>query len=112
LFEINNQINRDLFITLVDNILREIQATQSITDYKIVCDASNNPDSIVDANKFVADIYIKIGNVAETINVKITPIGDTSSGILGSNSYLSDIPEEPDIPVEFKVSYIWIGHVT
>ena len=34
-------------------------ARRGVTDFKVVCDETNNPGSVVDRNEFVADIYVK-----------------------------------------------------
>ena len=59
LFEQNTEFTRRRFVNLVEPILREIQGRQGITDFRVVCDSSNNPGNIVDQNRFVGDIYIK-----------------------------------------------------
>ena len=30
-----------------------------MTDFKVVCDASNNTPAVIDGNRFVADVYVK-----------------------------------------------------
>ena len=59
LFEFNDDFTRENFRAMVDPYLRDIQARRGITDFEVVCDTSNNTPQIVDANKFVADVYIK-----------------------------------------------------
>ena len=39
--------------------LRDVQARRGIIDFKVVCDGSNNPPSVVDRNEFRGDIFIK-----------------------------------------------------
>ena len=59
LFEFNDEFTRSTFINMVTPFLREIQGRRGITDFKVVCDGSNNPGSVVDAHQFVGDIYVK-----------------------------------------------------
>ena len=59
LFEFNDTFTRAQFVNMVSPFLRTIQGRRGITDFKVVCDGSNNPGSIIDANQFVGDIYIK-----------------------------------------------------
>jgi hypothetical protein len=59
LFEFNDTFTRSQFVSLVEPFLRTIKGRRGITDYKVVCDATNNTPNIVDANQFVGDIYIK-----------------------------------------------------
>jgi predicted HTH transcriptional regulator len=39
--------------------LRDVQGRRGITDFRVVCDATNNTQEIIDRNEFVGDIYIK-----------------------------------------------------
>ena len=59
LFEFNDTFTRSQFVNMVTPFLRTVQGRRGITDFKVVCDGSNNPGSIIDANQFVGDIYIK-----------------------------------------------------
>lgn len=59
LFEFNDEFTRSQFVSMVDPFLRDVQGRRGIFDYRVVCDTTNNPPEIVDANKFVGDIYIK-----------------------------------------------------
>ena len=59
LFEFNDEFTRSQFVNLVSPFLREVQGRRGITDFKVVCDNSNNTGQIVDSNQFVGDIYIK-----------------------------------------------------
>ena len=59
LFEFNDEFTRSQFVSLVDPYLRAVQAGRGIYDYRVVCNASNNPPDLVDRNEFVGDIYIK-----------------------------------------------------
>jgi len=59
LFEFNDEFTRSQFVNLIAPFLREVQGRRGVTDFKVVCDSSNNPGAVVDANQFVGDIYIK-----------------------------------------------------
>ena len=59
LFEFNDEFTRAQFRNLLEPFLRDVKGRRGITDFLVVCDDSNNPGSVVDANKFVADIFIK-----------------------------------------------------
>lgn len=59
LFEFNDDFTRAQFRNLVEPYLREIQGRQGITDFKVVCDRTNNTAEVVDRNEFVGDIYVK-----------------------------------------------------
>jgi hypothetical protein len=58
-FEFNDQFTRAQFVNLVEPYLRDVQGRRGITDFRVVCDATNNTQEIIDRNEFVGDIYIK-----------------------------------------------------
>ncbi len=59
LFEFNDEITRTNFVNIVEPFLRDVQAKRGITDYVVICDETNNTGAVIDANEFIADIYIK-----------------------------------------------------
>tara|TARA_Y100001937_G_scaffold3316_1_gene4378 strand:- start:16238 stop:18178 length:1941 start_codon:yes stop_codon:yes gene_type:complete len=59
LFELNDSFTRAQFKNLVEPFLRDVQGRRGITDFKVVCDESNNTGEVIDRNEFVADIFIK-----------------------------------------------------
>jgi hypothetical protein len=59
LFEQNDEFTRVQFKNLVVPFLKTIQARRGITDFKVVCDETNNTGEVIDRNEFVADIFIK-----------------------------------------------------
>ena len=59
LFELNDEFTRAMFRNMTEPFLREIKGRRGITDFKVVCDSTNNTGEIIDSNQFVADIYIK-----------------------------------------------------
>jgi phage tail sheath protein FI len=59
LFELNDEFTRSQFIAIVEPYLRDVKGRRGIYDYRVVCDTTNNTPSVIDANRFVGDIYIK-----------------------------------------------------
>jgi phage tail sheath protein FI len=59
LFEFNDEFTRSQFRNLVEPFLRDVKGRRGITDYKVVCDSTNNTPEVIDRNEFVADIYVK-----------------------------------------------------
>jgi hypothetical protein len=59
LFEFNDEFTRSQFKNLVVPYLRDVQARRGITDFLVVCDATNNTAERIDRNEFWGDIYIK-----------------------------------------------------
>jgi hypothetical protein len=59
LFEFNDEFTRAEFVNIVEPFLREIQGQRGITDFRVVCDETNNTAAVIDANRFVASIFVK-----------------------------------------------------
>jgi len=59
LFEINDESTRSQFVNLITPFLRDVKGRRGITDFKVVCDTTNNTPQVIDSNRFVGDIYIK-----------------------------------------------------
>ena len=59
MFEFNDEFTRAEFVNIVEPFLREIQGRRGITDFKVVCDATNNGPAVVDRNEFIANIFVK-----------------------------------------------------
>lgn len=59
LFEFNDVITRSNFVNIVEPYLRDVKSKRGITDFLVVCDESNNTPSVIDANQFRADIFVK-----------------------------------------------------
>ena len=59
LFEYNDEFTRAQFRNLVEPFLRDVQGRRGITDFRVVCDDSNNTPDVIDSNRFVGDIYVK-----------------------------------------------------
>jgi phage tail sheath protein FI len=84
LFEFNDEFTRSQFVNMVEPFLREIQGRRGITDFKVVCDGSNNSGVVIDNNQFVGDIYVKptrsinyiqLNFIAARTDVNFTEIG-------------------------------------
>ena len=59
LFEFNDEFTRAQFVSLVEPFLRTVQGRRGITDFRVVCDTTNNTPDVIDRNEFVGDIYVK-----------------------------------------------------
>ena len=87
LFEQNDAFTRAQFMNLVVPFLKTIQQRRGITDFKVVCDDTNNTGEIIDRNEFVADIfvkptrsinYIQLNFVATKTGVSFSEVANTS----------------------------------
>jgi phage tail sheath protein FI len=59
IFEFNDEFTRSEFAGIVEPFLREIQGARGITDFRVVCDETNNTPAVIDRNEFVASVFIK-----------------------------------------------------
>ena len=59
MFEFNDEFTRAEFVNIVEPFLREIKGRRGITDFKVVCDETNNTAAVIDRNEFIANIFIK-----------------------------------------------------
>ena len=75
LFELNDEFTRAQFVALVTPFLRDVQGRRGITDFKVVCDKTNNTAQVVDSNQFVGDIYIKPARSINFIQLNFVAVG-------------------------------------
>ena len=59
LFEFNDTFTRSQFRNMVEPFLRDVQGRRGVTDFKVVCDDTNNTPEVIDRNEFIGDIFIK-----------------------------------------------------
>jgi len=59
LFEFNDDFTRAQFRNMVEPFLRDVQGRRGITNFRVICDESNNTPEVIDTNRFVADIFIQ-----------------------------------------------------
>ena len=59
IFEFNDEFTRAEFTGIVEPFLREIQGARGITDFRVVCDETNNTPEVIDRNEFVATVFVK-----------------------------------------------------
>jgi len=59
LFEFNDRFTRQSFVSQVEPFLRTVQGRRGISDFKVVCDESNNTPQVIQNSEFICDIYIK-----------------------------------------------------
>lgn len=87
LFEFNDEFTRAQFRNLVEPFLRDVKGRRGVTDFKVICDETNNTGQVIDSNSFVADIFIKPSRSINfiTLNFIATRTGVDFSEIAGSN---------------------------
>ena len=85
LFEQNDDFTRAAFKNMVEPYLRDVKGRRGITDFRVVCDTTNNTGEVIDTNRFIADIYIKPTRSINfiTLNFIATRTGVEFSEIVG-----------------------------
>ncbi len=78
-FEQNNTITRNNFLSQVNPYLSSVQNQQGLTDFKVVMDESNNTSTTIDNNQLIGYIYLKPIKSVEFIvlDFNILPTGAT-----------------------------------
>ena len=86
LFEFNDEFTRAQFRNLVEPFLRDVKGRRGLTDFRVVCDETNNTGQVIDGNRFVADLFIKPARSINfiTLNFIATRTGVEFSEIAGS----------------------------
>jgi hypothetical protein len=77
LFNINDVFTQNQFKNIVNPFLKGIVGARGITDFIVICDASNNTAQVVDANQFIAGIYIKPAHVIDFIRLDFVAVSDS-----------------------------------
>jgi phage tail sheath protein FI len=80
-FEQNNQITRDRFLTQVNSYLNQVQLQQGLDDFDVIMDETNNTPDVIDNNQLVGQVYIKPTRSAEFILLEFNIL--PSSATLG-----------------------------
>ena len=57
--------------------METVVADQGASDFRVVCDETNNTDDIIEANRFVADLYVKPTYVINFIKLNFTAVGQS-----------------------------------
>ena len=86
LFEFNDEFTRAQFRNLVEPFLRDVKGRRGLTDFRVICDETNNTGQVIDSNRFVADLFIKPARSINfiTLNFIATRTGVEFSEIAGS----------------------------
>ena len=74
LFEFNDEHTRASFRAVVEPFLRTIKARRGITDFLVVCDATNNTADVVDRNEFVGHIFVKPSRTINYIQLNFVAV--------------------------------------
>jgi len=77
IYEFNNVYTRNRISTTISQFLERVLANQGITDFRVICDESNNTPAVIDNNELICDIYIRPVRSAEFITLTFTSVGES-----------------------------------
>jgi phage tail sheath protein FI len=70
--DVNNTAETRLRVfSQINNFLQSVKAAGGLTDAQVICDESNNPPSVIDANTLNVDILVKPVRTVEFIDVNV-----------------------------------------
>jgi len=67
IFENNTQQTRLRVYSIIDEFLNNIKASDGLYSYEVICDTTNNPPSVIDANQLNVDVYVQPTKAIEFI---------------------------------------------
>jgi hypothetical protein len=74
LFRLNNEFTQQRFKNQVNPFLRDIQGRQGIVQFSVLCDGTNNTQTVLNSKRFVADISIEFAHTIRTIQLNFVSI--------------------------------------
>jgi hypothetical protein len=86
LFDPNDEVFRSRFVSLADNILKNVQVGRGLTAYIIKADAELNTPDVVDRNEFRARIGVQPTRAAEFMFIEFS-IHRTGSYVAGAETF-------------------------
>ena len=76
LFEFNDAFTRAQFsIFAVEPFLRDVKNRRGLVDFSVLCDETNNTDSVIDRNEFVCSIFVKPNRSINFITLNFVLLG-------------------------------------
>lgn len=69
-FEANTDFTRAQVKAIIDLFMQQVKARSGVTEFRVVCDKTNNPPAVIDANELRVDVYIQPTRAAEFIRLQ------------------------------------------
>lgn len=74
-FEQNDSFTQNKIVATIKPYLSQVQSGRGISDYRVICDSTNNSSQVIAENKMIVDIFIKPVYSAEFILLRFTNAG-------------------------------------
>ena len=86
LFEFNDAFTQSQFRNAITPYLRDVEAQRGITDFEVICDSTNNTQTVIDSNSFVGSIFVKPARSINFIQLNFiaVPTGVSFQEVTGS----------------------------
>ena len=78
-FELNDVFTQNEFKNIVNPFLKNVEGARGLYDFIVICDSSNNTPFVVDANEFLAGIYLKPARAINFIRLDFVAVSDSVS---------------------------------
>jgi len=79
LFERNDTTTRENFVNLITPYLRSVEARRGINAFRVVCDGTNNPETVVNANEFICDIFVQPVRSVNFVQLNFVSVSGTAT---------------------------------
>lgn len=89
LFEFNDEFTRAGFKSMVEPFLRDVKGRRGISNFLVICDASNNTPQVINSNSFVGSIIVRPARSINfiTLNFVAAPEGVLFEEIIGRGTF-------------------------
>lgn len=79
LFEFNDQYTRASFVSLVEPFLRDVQGRRGLSQFRVVCDETNNTPQVIQTNSFIGTIFVVPNYSTNFIRLNFAAVGPTAN---------------------------------
>lgn len=79
LFELNDAITRQQFVSAIEPFLRDVQGRRGIDAFKVICDTTNNTPQVIATNEFRASILCRPNYSINFITLTFTAVSGNVS---------------------------------
>jgi phage tail sheath protein FI len=79
LFEFNDEFTQRRFVSIVEPFLRNVKGRRGITDFKVVADNRVNTPEVIQANRFVGQVFVKPNYSINFIRLDFVAVGNSAS---------------------------------
>jgi phage tail sheath protein FI len=79
LLEFNDEFTQRRFVSIVEPFLRNVKGRRGITDFKVVADNRVNTPEVIQANRFVGQVFVKPNYSINFIRLDFVAVGNSAS---------------------------------